>query len=233
MHIYVCDTAGASLEELKKAGMALQKRAVFPLRSYTSESAFAAHLAGRLLLDYVLRYVYAYNSYYKVVLSGSGKPSFVQSSLPFFSISHSSSFAAVVFSQQEIGLDIELLRKRRMQGDVAARFFSPQEYNYYCSRFFSQRQVAFYSIWTLKESYLKCRGTGISGGLQNFSLIPQKNAVLTENVDSSYSFTHTQKGQLYFSVCIHDTKNIGLSITKPGVKRIKLKKLLENEHYKV
>jgi phosphopantetheinyl transferase len=100
----------------------------------------------------------------------NGKPFFPQIPEIHFSISHSGWFWACVFHEKEIGLDIEdpTIRRKAIPIDrLAKRYFSPEE-----QEFCEGRDLkTFLQIWTRKEAYLKCVGTGISGGLSGFSVV--------------------------------------------------------------
>ena len=76
---------------------------------------------------------------------------------PYFSISHSYGFAAVAFSDHEVGLDIEVLRS--FHPKLPVRIFSQLEQTWFSEMGLSQN--AFFTLWTLKESYYKYLGTGI------------------------------------------------------------------------
>lgn len=77
----------------------------------------------------------------------------------FFNISHSGDYAVGVYADKEAGCDVELIRK--YPEHVAARFFDPEELKFINDS--SDSDKAFFYLWTLKESYLKMNGEGISG----------------------------------------------------------------------
>lgn len=98
-----------------------------------------------------------------------GKPFFPDAPGIHFNISHSSSKVAVAFSDSEVGCDIEEMTSPDL--DVAKRFFSRDEYEDVISREDPEwRSREFFRIWTLKESYLKATGTGLSVPPESFSV---------------------------------------------------------------
>lgn len=107
---------------------------------------------------------------FKIRRDSNGKPYFPQIPQIRFSISHSGGFWACVFHEKEIGLDIEdpMIRRETIPLDrLAKRYFSPEE-----QEFCKEKDLkAFLKIWTRKEAYLKCMGTGIAGGLSGFSVV--------------------------------------------------------------
>lgn len=75
----------------------------------------------------------------------------------FFNAAHSGNFAFGVSSDKEIGCDVEIIKKPRL--DVAKRFFTENEYNYIIHS--ENTSNEFYKLWTIKESYIKQSGKGL------------------------------------------------------------------------
>lgn len=97
-----------------------------------------------------------------------------------FSISHSGNWWACLIGTQKMGLDIEDMQSKRFRGDsiaedrarlgaIAKRFFTQKEYEYVLE----EGIKGFTDIWVRKEAYLKFFGTGISQGLNAFSVIQE------------------------------------------------------------
>ena len=85
-----------------------------------------------------------------------------------FSISHTDDLIvlAVTFDDM-IGVDVETtLRPAAL--DVANRYFSGSEVDALSALPASMRQARFFEYWTLKESYIKARGLGLSVPLDQF-----------------------------------------------------------------
>lgn len=77
-----------------------------------------------------------------------------------FNLSHSSDIAVCAVSDKPVGIDIEALREIRP--DAAKRFASAEELEYIGS---DPRRL--FEIWTLKEAYFKCVGTGIGSDIKS------------------------------------------------------------------
>ena len=88
-------------------------------------------LAAGILLEYALR------EYGISLLPGkmqqmvltfgeNGKPVLKENIGIYFNLSHSGRYVAGVFSDSEVGIDVEQIRKGQMK--VAERFFCPEEY---------------------------------------------------------------------------------------------------------
>ena len=78
-----------------------------------------------------------------------------------FSISHSVDTCAVSMvtgKNLHTGCDIELARPRVNAREIAEKFFSAQERDY---SFSTDSKAGFYTIWTLKECFLKLRGLSV------------------------------------------------------------------------
>ncbi|MDI6687881.1 MAG: 4'-phosphopantetheinyl transferase superfamily protein [Desulfobacterales bacterium] len=96
-----------------------------------------------------------------------------------FNISHSRNVTACALALgSEIGMDIED-HSRKIDLNIADRFFSKPESEYLRSCPDKDRQEVFFDFWTLKESYIKARGMGLSIGLDKFGFkIDKKNVCI-------------------------------------------------------
>ena len=105
----------------------------------------------------------------------NGKP-FVKGSEPFvFNFSHSGRWVAVAYccdgSSEAVGVDVETVRKGDGWKKITHRFLSDREKKkIFGASAEEERAVAFTRIWTLKESYAKYLGKGLSIGLDTFSV---------------------------------------------------------------
>lgn len=78
---------------------------------------------------------------------------------PEFNLSHTRGVVAVAVSESPVGLDIERLRP--YLPSLPKRVLSPGERSWFSGR--GERPEDFFTLWTLKESYLKFLGTGLRG----------------------------------------------------------------------
>ena len=122
-------------------------------------------LAAGLLLEYALR------EYGISLLPGKmqqmylrfgekGKPVLNGKTGIHFNLSHSGRYVAGVFSDEEVGIDVEQIRKGQMK--VAERFFCPEEYLALQKGKMKKADCYFTELWTRKESYIKAVGKGIA-----------------------------------------------------------------------
>ncbi len=76
-----------------------------------------------------------------------------------FSVSHSGNLVICAVSENEIGIDIE--KKRKIRLDAAKKFANDAEMEY-----IGNDTDRFFEIWTLKEAYFKCIGTGLGADIK-------------------------------------------------------------------
>jgi 4'-phosphopantetheinyl transferase len=87
-----------------------------------------------------------------------------------FNISHTNSLIAVAVSLQgALGVDTENVSRRPTVSHLAADYFTSTENRDLQSLPLSQQALRFFDYWTLKESYIKARGIGLSIPLDRFS----------------------------------------------------------------
>lgn len=100
---------------------------------------------------------YAFSEYGKPYLRGGKKL--------HFNLSHSGNYVVCAFSDEEIGIDIQMQRKR--QGDIVRRFFSREDKELLerMTNGGMDSDEAFYCVWTVKEAYMKLTGEGMRQGL--------------------------------------------------------------------
>ena len=84
----------------------------------------------------------------------------------FFNISHSGDYVVCSVSDREIGIDIEKRAKARME--VAGRFFHEEEMAILKTLEGDKQDQLFFNYWSVKESFLKYIGTGLTRPLNSF-----------------------------------------------------------------
>ena len=83
-----------------------------------------------------------------------------------YNLSHSGDWVICGCSNHEIGVDIE--KVKQIDFSIAKRFFTHSEYAYLQKKDKQQQMNAFFDLWTLKESYIKYKGKGLSIDLNSF-----------------------------------------------------------------
>lgn len=87
-----------------------------------------------------------------------GKPYFPSRPDLCFSLSHSGPYALCALSRREVGADVEVCRPRRES--LPRKALSKREYDWFQAR--GCRWEDFYTLWTLKEAFVKWQGTGLT-----------------------------------------------------------------------
>ncbi len=93
------------------------------------------------------------------------KPYFITPNDCFFSVSHSDNCWTTVFSDTEVGCDIQSRETKANPERIAKRYFHPDEYALFLNG------GDFFSIWSKKEAFCKLFGWGIDANFANFSTL--------------------------------------------------------------
>lgn len=117
-----------------------------------------------------------------------GKPYLSNSTNQFFNISHSGKWVVCAWSNKEIGVDIQQIEAADL--DIARRFFLKEEYLSIAKLKGRQQAEAFYTLWTLKESYIKYKGRGLAIPLNSFQLIYEKEHAFIRTQETNAVMLH-------------------------------------------
>ncbi len=113
----------------------------------------------------------------------------------FVSLSHSHGAVMCAFSDNPIGVDIEQAGKRRKS--VEDRVFTSNEISLLDQA--ENEDKAFFTLWTLKESYLKAIGTGFSDNAKEIEFLSLASPVKSNK--SEFDFTTGEYENMIYSVC--------------------------------
>lgn len=146
-----------------------------------SKKAIRQSMGARLLLCKVLSQQYPEIPLPpKTTENPNGKPYLAHGGL-YFNLSHSGDYAALVLSDEEVGVDIEKLEPPKIA--VAKRFFSKPEYDW-----LAKHPMNFYELWVLKESYVKALGTGLTTPFSSFSIVVGDEISLAGDAGGAFGF---------------------------------------------
>lgn len=117
-----------------------------------------------------------------------GKPSVSNYENIFFNFSHSGEWVLCAVSDRKIGVDVEIIQEKNL--NIAERFFTNEEYTWLHKKDEKEQYDCFYKIWTLKESYIKAEGKGLSIPLDSFSFLFENEIELKVNnqIVNNYQF---------------------------------------------
>jgi 4'-phosphopantetheinyl transferase len=103
-----------------------------------------------------------------------------------FNISHCDGLIVLAVTRTSlIGVDTELVR-RKISLEVADHYFSPREVAALRSLTAALQGRRFLDLWTLKESYIKARGMGLSIPLNKFSFNLDENQSSVINFENDF-----------------------------------------------
>ena len=138
-------------------------------------------LGAWFLLMHALREAGVTEENIRLSYGPSGKPYLQDFPNLFFSLSHSENRVMCAVSFEEVGCDVEKIKAANMP--LAERFFCREEYDAIVSVPPAERDEVFFRFWTLKESFIKNVGRGLSLPLSEFSIqLRESGAAVTQNV---------------------------------------------------
>jgi 4'-phosphopantetheinyl transferase len=150
-------------------------------------------LMGRIMLHNALTELGA--GEYTVRYIADEKPSLICRKDLYFNISHSDDFVAVTVSDNEVGCDIQEIRPYNPK--VAVRHYCKNETRLIENS--EDKDGVFIRLWALKESILKFKGKGISGGLSSYDFSPY---IADESFGAfDCSFYVNKIENTYFALC--------------------------------
>lgn len=162
-------------------------------------------ICAELLLQYNLYQTMGHKANLDILYNEFGKPYINLSNGFSYNLSHSGKWVVIAYGNSEVGVDIE--RMQEGKEDLAVKFFTQEEKSYIYSVAGKERTKRFTLIWTLKESYIKYLGTGLSTSLDSFSVNAIKGEVTNQNGENqrelrlkSYLFDI----DYYLSICSVD-----------------------------
>ncbi len=182
-----------------------------------NKKARLASMATGLLLQELVDKELGVKPVQLVVRKGEqGKPYIEEYPDFHFNISHSGDMVAIAYGASPVGIDIEHIRCRENDLKVAKRCFTEEEYRFITEEDYEldtegisrSKEERFFMVWTMKEAYLKYKGTGISVPMKSFVVEPyhgiiQGEALVCEPVViNDYVYT----------VCVDDGVEVTLDI---------------------
>lgn len=136
------------------------------------------------------------------VVNGKNEKPLVKDDIFFFNISHTKGAVLAAAGFSPVGADIQIVEEK--YEPVAKRVLSPSELS--LVKHSSKPEREFTRLWTLKESYIKYTGEGISG-LENapdFSIFNKTGGRLSDGP----SFLTAEGDGLFISTCSDDEMEI-------------------------
>ena len=158
---------------------------------------------------------------------------YVQNMDVSFNISHSNDKVMCVFSPSLVDLGCDVEKDKKDGSKIAERFFTEEEFLYLRNvEEEDERKTLFTRLWTMKESFIKAVGEGLSLPLNDFSLI--KDGKICESISrdgKTFSFReYPTEGDYHFTLCYQEGACGGMEDkenTVGDIEEIFLDKVLE------
>lgn len=178
--IYIAQVSGEGTDELPADR--LEKAARYRFEADRMRSLTAGRLLHRACAEAGIPGADA-----RVLTGEQGKPYFAFHPEWRFSLSHSGDLAMCVMSPNEVGCDIERIGERETE-KLAKRFFSGAENELLERTPEAERARMFFRLWTLKESFLKCTGEGLTRPLDSFTVSIGDDGPAIVNAGDGYDY---------------------------------------------
>lgn len=117
-----------------------------------------------------------------------GKPFVKNRTDAYFNISHTGRYVACGVGDAPVGVDVEEIKPVDLK--IAERFFNMNEYNYLLAQSEALRTERFFELWTMKESYIKLQGAGLSIPLNSFNVLDESGAWYYQFIKNSEVVGH-------------------------------------------
>lgn len=135
--------------------------------TFRSKKVAATRLLGELLVRYALKTCFGWGKGdYEIVRGEHGKPYVTGQNGAFFNLSHSGEYIVCAVSDGEVGVDVERRGVARLA--VSSRFFETREQAILSELTGEEQSCLFFDYWSVKESFLKYTGSGLSRSLSSF-----------------------------------------------------------------
>ncbi|MCU4716015.1 4'-phosphopantetheinyl transferase superfamily protein [Bacillus cereus] len=131
----------------------------------------------------------------------------------FSNISHSGDWVVSAFCQKPVGVDIEHIKRIDYEG--AQDFFAYKEFSLLMNKEVSKRLTYFFEVWTLKESYVKAIGKGLTYPLNKFCITYDgcKFYINDESIKAKASFQQfTVDERHIMSICAFSSMNSSIRV---------------------
>ncbi len=133
-----------------------------------------------------------------------------------FNLSHSHDMVVCATSDMPVGCDIERVKEASFK--LVERFFSVNERKYLESFTQKERNREFFRLWTMKESYMKMTGEGMSLALDEFEIqIESQVSVYRAGAGQNCFFKEYAIDGYALTVCAQEetfSQNINIVMTK-------------------
>lgn len=136
-------------------------------------------IIAELILRYSLYQAGLHMTELNIGYNKFGKPYLKDADRFRYNLSHSGKWVVIAYGSNEVGIDVEKVGTGNE--NIADRFFTGQERQFIIRGSGKERAERFTQIWTLKESFIKYLGTGLSTDLRSFTVDLMHGTVKDQN----------------------------------------------------
>ena len=204
-YLYICNTNVLDNKEVyDKAYNSLSKQR----KEKVDKFKFLKDKKLSILSEILLKKAFSslnINSSFNYQYNKQGKPHLEDIGNIKFNISHSGEYAICLLSNDEVGCDIEEIKDINL--NIASKFFYNTEYT---NIFNSNNKIdTFYRYWTLKESFIKSLGLGLSLDLNSFEILLNDPISVKQSLNNNkYYFKEIEVKGYKCSLCLLNNNEI-------------------------
>lgn len=140
----------------------------------------------------------------KFIKNEFGKPHLLNYPHIHFNLSHSGDWVLCGVGDIPLGVDVEIVTDRNLE--LGERFYTSNEYNFILQQPLEKQAYSFFELWTLKESYVKAVGKGLSIPFNSFRFEKLENMMqlyINEIRENSYAFRNGELDEKHcMSICV-------------------------------
>lgn len=131
----------------------------------------------------------------RILYERYGKPYLEDNDFFHFNISHSGEWVVIAYGDKEVGIDVEKVSDE--MAEIAPIWMTGSELNRIDMPEGIKKTEEITKLWTMKESYLKYRGTGLYTAMKSFGVLEEM-----KKYNGEVKF-HTRRlsGNYYMTVC--------------------------------
>lgn len=170
MEIYAVKISDISEEKLNELCLLIDSEKKCKIEKFVNKKDKIRTVVGEVLIrTIIVENLKISNKYIRFNKNQYGKPYLKEYPNFNFNISHSGDYVLCAIDDKPIGVDVEEVKPIECE-EIAKNFFTAKEFDYIVNQDSKFQLDRFYEIWTLKESYIKCCGQGLSMPLKSFSI---------------------------------------------------------------
>lgn len=169
-----------------------------------NDSGRRRSLTAGILLHYALCRELGFPSDHKTPFSFSceegGKPFLTEFPDIHFNLSHSGDKVCCAIGNKPVGIDIQ--KHTAVKERLAGRFFTEKDNKMLAACGAEQKEKLFFKMWSIKESYIKFTGKGMSQGLDSFEIDWERKAVKQKEKKEPAAFYEELNSLPGYSFCV-------------------------------